>query len=294
MSLPAILPFPNIDPVMVEFGPFLLDGEPWRIHWYGVGYVVGILFAWWYAQRLLANSRLWRPATAPMGPQVIEDLLAYAALGIVLGGRIIYVIFYNWPYYSQHLPEILSIWDGGMSFHGGFIGCALAMLFVARRWHVNVWSLFDIVAAGAPIGIGLVRLCNFINQELWGAPTDVPWAVVFPKAGPEPRHPSQVYEAFLEGFVLFLLIRVLTHRLLKLRSPGFVSGFFVAWYGAVRIFVELFRLPDQQIGYLAGTGWLTMGMVLSLPMLLLGLWMMATARVLPDATDPDGQASKAT
>lgn len=278
----AALPFPNINPVIVEFGPFFSDGEPWRIHWYGVGYVVGILFAWWYAQRLLRNARLWPHGKAPFNAEVIEDLLVYAALGIVLGGRIVYVLFYNLPQYAAHPLDIFALQDGGMSFHGGFLGCVLAMMLVARRYGASVWSLFDVIAAGAPIGIGLVRLTNFINQELWGAPTDVPWAVVFPKAGPKPRHPSQIYEALLEGFVLFLVLRLLTHWLLKLRSPGFVAGTFVAWYGLARIFVEFFRLPDRQIGYLAGD-WLTMGMVLSAPMVLIGLWVMAIARPAPTA-----------
>lgn len=280
MVLPAALPFPNIDPVLFEFGPFLTDGEPWQIHWYGVGYVVGILFAWWYAQRLLRTPRLWAPGKAPFGTEVIEDLLLYAAIGIVLGGRLVYVLFY---YPEKYLPDpagIFAVWDGGMSFHGGFLGCTLAMVYVAWKYRANTLSLFDVIAAGAPIGIGLVRITNFINQELWGSVSRVPWAVVFPKGGPDPRHPSQIYEALLEGFVLFLILRVLTHRFLKLRSPGFVAGAFVAWYGCARIFVEFFRLPDVQRGYLAG-GWLTMGMALSVPMVLAGLWLMFKAKPAP-------------
>jgi phosphatidylglycerol:prolipoprotein diacylglycerol transferase len=158
-----------------------------------------------------------------------------------------------------------------MSFHGGFLGTVLAMLFFARRRGISVWTMFDVVAAGVPVGLGLVRLTNFINSELWGKLTSVPWAVEFPNGGPFPRHPSQIYEALLEGLVLFFVLRFFTHSLLKLKSPGFVSGAFVAGYGLARIFVEFFREPDAQLGYLFG-GWLTMGMVLSVPMVLVGAW----------------------
>jgi phosphatidylglycerol:prolipoprotein diacylglycerol transferase len=281
----AALPFPNINPVLVEFGPFFGFG-PLKIHWYGVGYVVGILFGWWYAQRLLTNAKLWRDGKAPFGPELIDDLLVYAALGIVLGGRIGYILFYNLQHYLANPLEMLALQDGGMSFHGGFLGCTLAMILLARSRGVSVWSLFDVIAAGTPVAFGLVRVTNFINQELWGAPTDMPWGVVFPNAGDSvPRHPSQIYEALLEGLVLFLVLRFLTHPLRKLRRPGFVAGAFVTGYGLARIFVEFFRLPDRQIGYLAGD-WLTMGMVLSLPLLLVGLWAMATAR--PAGPHPSG------
>ncbi|HEY5818129.1 MAG TPA: prolipoprotein diacylglyceryl transferase [Mesorhizobium sp.] len=281
----AALPFPNINPVLVEFGPFFGFG-PLKIHWYGVGYVVGILFGWWYAQRLLTNAKLWRDGKAPFGPELIDDLLVYAALGIVLGGRIGYILFYNLQHYLANPLEMLALQDGGMSFHGGFLGCTLAMILLARSRGVSVWSLFDVIAAGTPVALGLVRVTNFINQELWGAPTDMPWGVVFPNAGDSvPRHPSQIYEALLEGLVLFLVLRFLTHPLRKLRRPGFVAGAFVTGYGLARIFVEFFRLPDRQIGYLAGD-WLTMGMVLSLPLLLVGLWAMATAR--PAGPHPSG------
>jgi phosphatidylglycerol:prolipoprotein diacylglycerol transferase len=164
-----------------------------------------------------------------------------------------------------------------MSFHGGFAGTALAIILFARSRGINVWTLFDVVAAGAPLALGLVRCANFINSELWGRVTDVPWAVMFPTGGPFLRHPSQLYEAALEGLVLFVMLRLLTHAFLKLKSPGFGAGAFVTGYGLSRIFVEFFREPDAQIGYLFG-GWLTMGMVLSLPMVLIGLWAMATAR----------------
>ena len=267
------LPFPNIDPIILRIGPL-------AIHWYGVGYIVGILFAWWYAKRLAANARLWADGVLPMKPEDLDDFVLWAAVGVVAGGRVGYILFYDLPKYLANPLDIFAVWQGGMSFHGGILGVTLAMILIARRRGIHVWSLFDVVAAGVPVGLGLVRVANFINSELWGRPTDVAWAVEFPNGGPFPRHPSQLYEALLEGLVLFLVLRLLTHSGLKLKTPRFVSGAFVCGYGMSRIFVEFFREPDAQLGYLLG-GWLTMGMVLSLPMVLVGVWAMATARPLP-------------
>ncbi|AZN95960.1 prolipoprotein diacylglyceryl transferase [Mesorhizobium sp. M9A.F.Ca.ET.002.03.1.2] len=266
----AALPFPKIDPVIVQIGPL-------AVHWYGVGYIVGILFAWWYAKRLVTNARLWPDGALPMKPEDLDDFIVWAAIGVVLGGRTGYVLFYDLPRYIAHPLDILAVWQGGMSFHGGLLGVILAMTLFSWSRGIRTWSLFDVVAAGVPVGLGLVRMANFINSELWGRPADVPWAVEFPNGGPFARHPSQVYEALLEGLVLFLILRFLTHSRLKLKTPRFVGGAFIAGYGLSRIFVEFFREPDQQLGYLLGTGWLTMGMVLSLPMLLAGIWAMATA-----------------
>jgi len=266
----AALPFPDIDPVILHIGPL-------AIHWYGVGYIVGILFAWWYARRLITNARLWPGGESRLKPEDIDDLLVWAAIGVVLGGRVGYVLFYDLQRYIAQPADILAVWQGGMSFHGGLLGTTLAMIFFARRRGLPMWSLFDVIGAGAPVGFGLVRIANFINAELWGKLTAVPWAVEFPNGGPFPRHPTQLYEAALEGLLLFLVLRIATHRLLKLGAPGFVSGVFVAGYGLARIFVEFFREPDPQLGYLFG-GWLTMGMVLSVPMVLIGLWAALTAR----------------
>jgi len=266
----AALSFPDIDPVIVHIGPV-------AIRWYGVGYIVGILFAWWYANRLIANGRLWPGGQSPLKPDDIDDLLLWAAVGVVVGGRVGYVLFYDLQRYIANPLDIVAVWQGGMSFHGGLLGTTLAMILVAWKRRVPVWSLFDVIGAGAPVGLGLVRICNFINSELWGKLTAVPWAVEFPNGGPFPRHPTQLYEAALEGLVLFFVLRLLTHRLLKLGSPGFISGVFVTGYGLARIFVEFFREPDQQIGYLLG-GWLTMGMVLSTPMVIIGLWAALRAR----------------
>ncbi|GAA2842625.1 prolipoprotein diacylglyceryl transferase [Aminobacter aminovorans] len=279
LALPlAALPFPNIDPVIVQLGPL-------AIHWYGLGYIIGILFAWWYAKRLVTDARLWPNGVLPMKPEALDDFLVWAAAGVVLGGRIGYILFYDLARYISNPLDIFAVWQGGMSFHGGLLGVTLAMVLFARKNGILVWSLIDVVAAGVPVGLGLVRLANFINSELWGRVTDVPWAVEFPTGGPFLRHPSQIYEALLEGLVLFFVLYFLTHSRLKLKTPRFIAGAFVCGYGLSRIFVEFFREPDQQIGYLLG-GWLTMGMVLSVPMLLIGLWAMLSARPVTQIARP--------
>jgi phosphatidylglycerol:prolipoprotein diacylglycerol transferase len=271
LALPlSALAFPNIDPVIVQIGPL-------AIHWYGLGYVVGILFAWWYAKRLISKPNLWPNDTAPIKPVDIDDFLIWAAAGVVIGGRLGYMLFYDFARYAANPLEALAIWQGGMSFHGGLAGVTVAMILFARRRGFSAFSLFDVIAAGAPVGLGLVRVTNFINSELWGRPTDVPWAVVFPNGGPFARHPSQIYEAILEGLVLFVVLFVLVHRGKALKRPGMVAGVFIAGYGLSRIFVEFFREPDAHIGYLLG-GWLTMGMVLSIPLVLIGLWSILRAR----------------
>jgi phosphatidylglycerol:prolipoprotein diacylglycerol transferase len=269
----AALPFPDIDPVLISVGPL-------AIHWYGLGYVVGILFAWWYSRRLVSTPRLWADGTAAMQPQDLDDFVVWAAVGVVAGGRLGYILFYDLARYIANPLDILAIWQGGMSFHGGMLGVILAMVLFARSRGIHAWSLLDVVAAGVPVGLGLVRIANFINSELWGRPTDVPWAFVFPNGGAEPRHPSQLYEAGLEGLVLFSVLTWLVWGPKKLKTPKFVGGAFICGYGLSRIVVEFFRVPDAQLGYLAG-GWLTMGMVLSTPMVLAGIWAMATAKPAP-------------
>lgn len=262
----AALPFPNIDPVLFSVGPL-------SVHWYGIGYVIGILFAWWYGKKLVNNARLWPNNNAPMDPLALDDFVLWAALGVVIGGRLGYVLFYNFGFYISNPLEIPAVWDGGMSFHGGILGTTVAMILFARKRGIPVWSMFDTIAAGVPIGLGVVRIANFINSELWGRVSDVSWAVYFPNGGPLPRHPSQLYEAALEGFVLFFVLTLLIWKGNKLKAPGFIAGAFVAGYGLSRILVEFFREPDAQLGYLVG-GWMTMGMVLSVPMVLLGVWAM--------------------
>lgn len=284
MSLLA-LPFPTIDPVLIEIGPFAL-------RWYALAYIVGIFLGWWYAKRLVSNQRLWGPAGSPMKPADIDDFVVWCTLGIILGGRVGYVLFYDLPRFQENPLEVFALWQGGMSFHGGFLGTTLAMILFARLRKIPVWSLIDVIAPSVTFGLFLGRIANFVNGELFGRFSDAPWAFVFPFGGPEPRHPSQLYEAGLEGIGLFVLCRILTHRYLKLRTPGFVAGAFTAGYGVSRTFVEFFREPDIQIGYLAGG--LTMGMLLSVPMIVAGVILMVWASrrrpVAPAAARPSGES----
>jgi phosphatidylglycerol:prolipoprotein diacylglycerol transferase len=255
------IPFPNIDPVLLSVGPF-------HIRWYALSYIVGIFVGWWWARRLAGNAKLWGPK-APLKPGDIDDFVVWATLGIILGGRVGYVLFYDLPRFLERPASIFAIWEGGMSFHGGFLGTVLAMVLFARSRRIPTWSLIDVIAASVPPGILLVRIANFINGELWGKETDLPWGVAFPMAGPEPRHPTQLYEGLLEGAALFLILLYFTHAQKRLRQPAFISGVFAAWYGAVRILIEFVRVPDVQIGYLAGP--LTLGMLLSIPLFLAGI-----------------------
>jgi phosphatidylglycerol:prolipoprotein diacylglycerol transferase len=278
----AAMPFPNIDPVLFSIGPL-------AVHWYGLAYVVGILLGWRYTRAIAARNRLWHQDTPALSATDMDDFLLWAAAGIVLGGRLGYILFYDFAAFAGNPLRILEIWKGGMSFHGGLLGTILAMILFAARRKIAVFSLFDVVAAAAPIGLFLGRLANFVNGELWGRVSDLPWAVVFPNGGPQPRHPSQLYEALLEGPVLFFLLFLLIFRFRRLTRPGFVGGAFLAGYAASRILVEFFREPDAHIGYLFG-GWLTMGMVLSVPMLLIGIVTMIVARA-PAAARAEGSGA---
>ena len=259
------LPFPAIDPVLINIGPF-------AIRWYALAYIAGIFLAWWYCKRLVANATLWGPAGPPMKGADLDDFVVWAALGIVAGGRIGYILFYDLPHYIAEPADIVAVWHGGMSFHGGFLGVVLAMLLFTRRRGIPFWPLIDVIATATPFGLFFGRLANFINGELFGRVTDVPWAIVFPNGGDLPRHPSQLYEAGLEGIVLFIFLRILTHRYHRLATPALVSGGFALGYGLARTLNEFFREPDIQIGYLAGG--LTMGMLLSIPMIVFGIGLM--------------------
>ncbi len=253
------LPFPAFDPILVSIGPF-------AIRWYALAYVTGILLAWLLARRIAGNPRAWG-GRSPIRPIDIDDVIVWAALGIVFGGRIGYVLFYQPAYFAANPLEIFVLWRGGMSFHGGFLGTILGLLLFARTRKIPLLSMLDIAAIVTPIGLFLGRLANFVNGELWGRPTDVPWAFVFPMAGPAPRHPSQLYEAGLEGVVLFLVMLLALKRG-ALTRPGLIGGLFVAVYGLMRVVGEFFREPDAHLGFFAGG--LTMGMLLSLPMILVG------------------------
>ncbi|WP_038033946.1 prolipoprotein diacylglyceryl transferase [Thermopetrobacter sp. TC1] len=271
------IPFPAIDPVAISLGPL-------QIRWYALAYIVGLILAVIWAKHLLKQEALWRPGRPFMSPSQLDDFMVWAMLGVVIGGRTGYVLFYNPGYYLSHPGNILAVWQGGMSFHGGFAGLIAAAWLFCRRHGLSLLRLLDLSAASVPLALFLGRLANFINGELWGRPTDVPWAMIFPRAGPEPRHPSQLYEAGLEGIVLFLVLWWLIVRYRALARPGLVAGVFTSGYALSRIFVEFFREPDRQIGYLAGD-WLTMGMVLSLPLLAVGGWLILRALRNPPAGD---------
>jgi phosphatidylglycerol:prolipoprotein diacylglycerol transferase len=263
-----VLPFPVIDPVLVSIGPF-------AIRWYALAYVVGILIGWRYARGLAARGE------SPLTPILLDDFVTWAVLGIVLGGRLGYILFYDLAQYIEHPLRVFAVWQGGMSFHGGLLGMIIAMALFARRHHLRFFQLTDPVAAATPIGLFLGRLANFVNGELYGRPTDVPWAMVFPRDLPLqlPRHPSQLYEAGLEGILLFIVLFVAVRRFNVLRKPGMESGLFLVGYGICRIIAEYFRQPDFQIGYLIGGT--TMGQILSLPMIAFGIAFIWRARRAP-------------
>lgn len=268
--------FPVIDPVALQLGPL-------SVKWYGLAYVVGLLGGWWYARRLVSSEPLWAGRARPKADE-LDDMLLFVALGVVLGGRLGFVLFYDLARYLARPQDILAIWQGGMSFHGGLIGATLGLWLFARRRSYPALAVFDIAAAVVPIGLFLGRIANFINAELWGRPApDVPWAMVFPGGGPLPRHPSQLYEAFSEGLLLFILLALLV-RAGGLKRPGLVAGVFGMGYAVARIVCEFFREPDAQLGFLFGTsvdalsGGITMGMLLSLPLFAAGLVLVLRAR----------------
>jgi phosphatidylglycerol:prolipoprotein diacylglycerol transferase len=259
MSLLAI-PFPDIDPVALRLGPV-------SVKWYGLAYMAGLLLGWLYVKHLLRRPRLWPNDTPPFTPDRADDLLLFMTVGVLVGGRLGNVLFYEPAYYLDNPLEIPAVWKGGMAFHGGLIGSIIAIVLFARRVGANAWSVLDVCAAATPIGLFFGRLANFINAELWGRPSTMPWAMMFPGAGPMPRHPSQLYEAALEGLLLFALLWWLAHARLALRRPGVIAGTFMAGYGIARSFCELFREPDFLLGPLSA------GILYSLPMIVVGVWM---------------------
>ena len=257
------LAFPAIDPVAVEIGPL-------AIRWYALAYVAGILVGWRYMVILARRS------PAGVAPRDIDDFVLWATLGIVLGGRLGYVFFYRPGDYLQDPLSAFALWQGGMSFHGGLCGVVLAAALFASRRGIPWLALGDLVSAAAPIGLFFGRLANFVNGELYGRPTIVPWGMVFPNAGPEPRHPSQLYEAALEGLVLFAICAVFVFAWRGLRKAGLISGVFFIGYAVARGLAELFRQPDAHLGFLFGGA--TMGQLLSIPVLLIGIWLVRRAR----------------
>ena len=266
----AALSHPQIDPVLISLGPL-------EIHWYGVAYAVGILFGWWYARKMVTTPELWGASGASITEEHLDDFLVWAVGGIILGGRLGYILFYDLPTYLENPLAVFAVWQGGMSFHGGLAGITLAMILFARKHGFSPFSMFDIIAACCGLGIFLGRVSNFINAELFGRVTDAPWGVIFPGTDGLPRHPSQLYEGILEGILLFAIMAIFIWKFGKLKTPGFIAGVFVAGYGLSRIAVEFVRVPDPQLGYLFGTSWITMGMMLSIPLVVIGTWSMASS-----------------
>jgi phosphatidylglycerol:prolipoprotein diacylglycerol transferase len=248
--------FPNIDPVAFSFGPLV-------VRWYALAYLFGLITGWQWCMSMAKRK------DSIVRPQDYDDFLTWAVLGVVLGGRIFYVFFYNFADYAAHPMEAFKIWHGGMSFHGGMTGVILSAWLFTRHKKIPFFAFTDLLACATPIGLGVGRLANFINGELYGRVTDVPWGMVFPRGGDLPRHPSQLYEAFCEGLLL-LVIMYLLQRQQKVRSRiGFLSGIFLTLYGLIRFSLEFFREPDAQLGFLfAGA---TMGQLLCIPMIIAGI-----------------------
>tara|TARA_R110002033_G_scaffold12013_2_gene37070 strand:- start:4533 stop:5456 length:924 start_codon:yes stop_codon:yes gene_type:complete len=294
----GLIPFPDISPDIFSVSLF---GMTIALRWYALAYIVGILAGWRLVISAIKRSALWRNDTPPMTTTQIEDLLTWIIVGVILGGRLGYVLFYQPAYYLANPMQILAIWQGGMSFHGGLLGVITAAFIFTARHNIPKTSAADAIALGVPPGLLLGRIANFINAELWGRPTDLPWGVAFPGdaaqycpdvAGLCARHPSQLYEALLEGLILGAVLLILVWRRGALKFPGRVAGTFFAGYGLSRFLVEFVRQPDAQFisdGNPLGLAWhvngwgLTMGQILSLPMIALGLWLILRARARPQS-----------
>jgi phosphatidylglycerol:prolipoprotein diacylglycerol transferase len=268
LDLLLAIPYPAIDPVAIAIGPV-------AVRWYALAYVAGLVFAWWHVRRLGAEPI---GGAALLESKDVDDLLFWATLGVVLGGRLGYVLFYKPGYYIDHLDEVLSLWKGGMSFHGGMLGVVAAIVWIAHSRRRRLLSIADLAACATPMGLFFGRLANFINGELWGRASDVPWAMVFPDpaAGPSPRHPSQLYQAALEGLLLFALLWLVRRRTGALARPGELSGWFGIGYGVARCIGEIFREPDAHLGFILGP--ITMGQLLSVPLILAGAFLVRRAR----------------
>lgn len=290
----AVLNFPDLSPELFSVSVF---GMEFALRWYALAYIAGILIAWRMAVTAVRRPALWPGQAPPLRPEQLEDLITWIILGVILGGRLGFVLFYQPGYYLSHPIEILQVWHGGMSFHGGLLGVVVASYLFARRNDAPLLSLADLIAHTVPPGLLLGRLANFVNAELWGRPSDLPWAVIFPGPAAQDcasiavglcaRHPSQLYEAALEGVLLGAVLLWLVYRREALHWPGRVLGVFLSGYGASRFIVEFFRQPDAQFvspGNPLGLAWhvggygLTMGQFLSLPMIAIGLWFLVRAR----------------
>ncbi len=289
----ALIRFPDLSP---EIFSVTLFGFEFALRWYALAYIAGILIAWRLGVMAVRRNKLWPKDTSPMTPTQIEDLLTWIILGVIIGGRLGFVLFYQPGYYLQNPSEILKVWEGGMSFHGGLLGVVMASWMYALRYNIPKLSAADLISHTVPFGLMLGRIANFINAELWGRPTDLPWGVTFPGSyaqdcpdvvGLCARHPSQLYEAALEGAVLGLFLLWLVYRRGALKLPGLTVGVFLTGYGAARFIVEFARQPDAQfvspgnplgLAFQMGGYGLTMGQILSLPMIALGVWLIMAAR----------------
>lgn len=265
----AAMTFPNIDPVALHIGPL-------SIKWYGLAYMAGLLLGYAYVRGLLRTPRLWTANAPPMGIERVDDLLLYVTLAVILGGRLGQALLYDPSYYLSHPVEIFQVWKGGMSFHGALIGSGLALILFARRYGVSARTVMDLCCAAVPFGLFFGRVANFINSEHWGRVTDAAVGMVFPNGGPAPRHPSQLYEAALEGLVMLVIMRFMTHHVLGLKRPGLVTGVWLVWYAIARTICEFFREPEQI--HALNIEPFTAGQLYSLPMLLLGVYFIATAK----------------
>ena len=254
-----MLPYPNIDPVAIHLGPL-------AIRWYSLAYIGGIMFGWW----IFAAEHKKHPIPG-LTKKILDDMVMWAVGGIILGGRLGHVLFYNFSYFIHHPIEIFYVWQGGMSFHGGMLGFAAAFYLFCRKHRIHYWAVMDMLACAAPIGLFFGRIANFINGELYGRVTDVPWGIVFPHGGDMPRHPSQLYEAGMEGILLFALLMFLLKCTRARQKEGLLAGVFLVGYACARMIAECFREPDEFLGFIFAH--VTMGQLLSLPMLALGLYL---------------------
>jgi phosphatidylglycerol---prolipoprotein diacylglyceryl transferase len=273
----AALTFPNIDPVALNIGPM-------SIKWYGLSYMAGLIVGWLYIRRLVSTPMLWANDTPPFGVERADDVLLYMTLSVILGGRLGQVLLYDPGYYFAHPVEILETWRGGMSFHGAVIASLIAIFLFARHNDVSARSVMDVCCAASPVGLILGRIANFINSEHWGRVTDASVGIVFPNGGDLPRHPSQLYESALEGVVMLLVMRVMTHKVFGLKQPGLVAGVWLVWYAIARIICEFFREPETL--HALNIEPFTAGQVYCLPMLAFGAYLIVTAQRSPSVEKP--------
>ena len=253
----------SLDPVLIDLGFF-------QIRWYSIAYILGIILGWLYANKIIKSTEKNKYNFVQISTQQFDSLIVYLVIGIIIGGRLGYVIFYNLEYYSQNFFEIIKLWQGGMSFHGGLLGVVISIIIFSKKNKISFFKIADIVSCVAPIGIFFGRIANFINGELYGKISSLPWSVIFPSAGNSPRHPSQIYEALLEGIVLYLIINYFALKKDLIYKPGFISSLFLIIYSILRIFSEIFREPDSHLGLLFN--YFSMGTLLSLLTIIFGLF----------------------